>query len=54
LAHLVDQLVTGSILAALASGGSPATLPELKKRFEAFLDAVTRGKEPDKVRIVLE
>ena len=39
---------------ALLSGGSPATPAEMKKRFEAYLDELTRGKEPGKVRIVLE
>lgn len=40
--------------AALLAGGSPATLAEMRKRFEAYLDQLTRGKEPGKVRIVLE
>jgi succinate dehydrogenase flavin-adding protein (antitoxin of CptAB toxin-antitoxin module) len=39
---------------ALLSGGSPATPAEMKKRFEEFLDGLTKGKEPGKVRIVLE
>ena len=39
---------------ALLSGGSPATPAEMKKRFEAYLDELTKGKEPGKVRIVLE
>ena len=39
---------------ALLSGGSPATPAEMKKRFEAHLDELIRGKEPGKVRIVLE
>ena len=40
--------------AALLSGGSPATLEEMKRQFERFLDNLIRGKEADKVRIVLE
>ncbi|MBU4174457.1 MAG: ATP-binding protein [Actinobacteria bacterium] len=40
--------------AALLSGGSPVTPAEMKKRFEEYLDELTRGKEPGKVRIVLE
>ena len=40
--------------AALLSGGSPATPAEMKKRFEQYLDELTKGKEPGKVRIVLE
>ena len=45
---------TADLRAALLSGGSPATLAEMKKRFEEYLDALTKGKESDKVRIVLE
>lgn len=39
---------------ALLSGGSPVTPAEMKKRFEEYLDELTKGKEPGKVRIVLE
>jgi hypothetical protein len=39
---------------ALLSGGSPATPAEMKKRFETYLDDIIRGKEPGKVRIVLD
>ena len=39
---------------ALLSGGSPVTPEEMRKRFEEYLDGLTRGKEPGKVRIVLE
>jgi len=39
---------------ALLSGGSPATTVEMRKRFEEYLDGLTKGKEPGKVRIVLE
>ena len=39
---------------ALLSGGSPATPAEMRKRFEEYLDRLTKGKEPGKVRIVLE
>ena len=45
---------TADLRAALLSGGSPATPAEMKKRFEEYLDELVRGKEPDKVRIVLE
>ena len=45
---------TDELRAALLSGGSPATPAEMKKRFEEYLDELTRGKEPGKVRIVLE
>jgi uncharacterized protein DUF6079 len=40
--------------AALLAGGSPVTPAEMKKRFEEYLDKLTRGKEPGKVRFVLE
>lgn len=40
--------------AALLAGGSPATLPEMKKRLEEYLAQLTKGKEPGKVRIILE
>ena len=36
------------------SGGSPATLAEMRKRFEEYLDGLTKGKEPAKVRVVIE
>jgi hypothetical protein len=39
---------------ALLAAGSPVTLAEMKKRFEKYLDVLTKGKEPGKVRIVLE
>jgi hypothetical protein len=39
---------------ALLSGGSPATPAEMRKRFEEYLEVLTKGKEPGKVRIVLE
>jgi hypothetical protein len=44
----------GNLRAALLAGGSPATPAEMKKRFEMYLDELTKGKEPGKVRIVLE
>jgi hypothetical protein len=39
---------------ALLAGGAPITPAEMKKRFEEYLDRITKGKEPGKVRIVLE
>jgi hypothetical protein len=39
---------------ALLAGGSPSTPAEMRKRFEEYLDGLTKGKEPGKVRIVLE
>ncbi len=45
---------TAELRAALLVGGSPATPAEMKKRFEQYLNELTKGKEPGKVRIVLE
>jgi len=39
---------------ALLSGGSPATPAEMRKRFDEYLEELTKGKESGKVRIVLE
>jgi hypothetical protein len=44
----------GEIKGALLSGGSPATIPELKNRFEDYLVQITKGKDPVKVRVVIE
>jgi len=51
----------GVAFGALLKGGSPATPADLpagqawmKKRFEEYLDELTKGNEPGKVRIVLE
>jgi hypothetical protein len=45
---------TSDLRAALLAGGSPTTPAEMKIRFEEFLQNLTKGKEPGKVRIVLE
>ena len=42
------------LFAALVEGGIPATPSELRNRFDAFLEEMTKGKEIDKVRIILE
>jgi hypothetical protein len=44
----------GDLRDALLAGGSPVTPAEMRKRFEEYLDELTKGKEPGKVRIVLE
>lgn len=44
---------TEDLRKALLKGGSPATPAEMKKRFEDYLDEITRGHEISKVRIVL-
>lgn len=45
---------TGDLQKALQVGGGPVTPAEMKKRFEEYVDATTRGKDPAKVRIVIE
>ena len=61
--HAVKEVLSGlakvvvktdDLRAALLSGGSPATLGEMKKRFDEYLDDKAKGKDPGKVRIVLE
>ncbi len=47
-------VTTEELRSALLSGGSPATLSEMKTRFEDYLDEKAKGKDPNKVRIVLE
>lgn len=55
LSGLVKVLVkTEALRSALTAAGSPATPAELKKRFEEYLAELTKGKDPNKVRIVLE
>lgn len=39
---------------ALFANGSPATLIEMEKRFSGYLHSLAKGKDLDKVRIVLE
>jgi hypothetical protein len=48
------EITTKHLRAALLAGGSPVTPVEMKKRFDAYLDELTKGKEQGKVRIVLE
>ena len=61
--HALKEVLSGltkvsvkveDLRAALLAGGSPATPAEMKKRFEDYLDQLIKGKEPGKVRIVLE
>jgi hypothetical protein len=39
---------------ALLKGGAPATLEEMKKRFDEFLTEMSKGKDSIKIRIILE
>lgn len=47
------EIAPAAIAAALASGGLPCTVAELKARFDRLLADATRGKAPARVRIVL-
>ena len=37
-----------------SANGSPASPAEMKRRFEGYLDGLSKGEEPAKVRVVLE
>jgi uncharacterized protein DUF6079 len=47
-------LSAAEISKALAEGGTPCTVAEMRSRFEKHLDVMTRGKDPARVRIVIE
>jgi uncharacterized protein DUF6079 len=47
-------LTTAEIKKALTDGGTPCPVGEMKNRFENHLEASIRGKDPTKVRIVIE
>ncbi|MBC2732793.1 MAG: ATP-binding protein [Desulfobacteraceae bacterium] len=61
--HALSEVLSGlqkvpvkiaDLRTALLYGGSPITPIEMKKRFENYMDELTKGKEPGKVRIILE
>ncbi len=61
--HALQEVLSGlvkvavrpeDLRAALLKGGAPATPEEMKNRFEEYLNGLTKGHEPGKVRIVLE
>jgi len=63
LVQTVKEALTGlervavppeDILMALTEGGMPCTVQELLSRFRSFVEARTEGKDPNKVRIVVE
>lgn len=55
LSGLVKVSVSSATLQdALQAGGGAATTDELKKRFADYLESLTKGKDPAKVRIVIE
>jgi Family of unknown function (DUF6079) len=61
--HALKEVLLGLVKISLKVQGlqqalqvtdGPATPAEMKKRFDAYIDQLTRGKDPAKVRIVLE
>lgn len=45
---------TEHLRGALAHGGVPCTIAELRDRFERYVADITKGKDPGKIRVVLE
>ena len=61
--HAVRELLSGlvkieitsdELRTSLLTGGSPATIDELKERFDNFLREISKGKEAGKVRVVIK
>lgn len=61
--HALREALTGlekvavsstALRVALIQGGIPCTLTELSKRFEAHMAELAKGKDPSKVRVVVE
>jgi len=61
--HALKQALSGLIKVTVSAAelqkaiqvtGGPATPGEMKKRFDEFIDTLTKGKDPAKVRIILE
>lgn len=42
------------LIDALSDGGAPSTVEQIQTRFEEFVAKITRGKEPSKVRLVID
>lgn len=47
-------VVPEAVRAALTAGGMPCTLADLRGRFDRYLSEISKGKDPAKVRIVVE
>ena len=45
---------TAELLDALSDGGTPCTVEQIHDRFGEFVQKITRGKEPAKVRLILD
>ena len=55
LSGLIKVVVkTGDLKNALRVSSGPAAPVEMKKRFDEYIDGLTKGKDPAKVRIVME
>ncbi len=61
--HALKEVLSGLVKVAVSSQelqqalqvtDGPATPAEMKKRFDEFIDKLTKGKDPAKVRIVVE
>ncbi len=52
----LQKVTLGSAVlqAALADGGLPCTVSDLKERFDRYVATLTKGKDPSKVRVVIE
>ncbi|MEN6327777.1 MAG: DUF6079 family protein [Syntrophomonas sp.] len=48
------EIKSAELKKALTKGGAPATPEELSQRFNNYLQEITKGKDPAKIRIVLE
>ncbi len=48
------SIVASDLQQAIRSGGGAATPDEIKKRFDTFIDDLTKGQDPSKVRLVME
>jgi len=48
------EIKSDKLKLALLEGGSPVTVDELIKRFDDFINSITKGKEQKKIRIVID
>ncbi|MCY3016303.1 MAG: DUF6079 family protein [Planctomycetota bacterium] len=48
------QVKPADLLEALGEGGAPCTVEQIQARFVEFVTKITRGKEPSKVRLVID
>jgi hypothetical protein len=47
-------LGSSDLLAALSDGGLPCTITELRERFDRYVANLIKGKDPSKVRVLIE